>query len=304
MHWLATKVGAESHGCENLRPPLRRLCHGAVVVLVGAICRIGFAATAAAIAFASATAAASAPDDIRSLFTRAINSRFSVDSSQRVRLTTTSNEGSRSVRVVEMALKQIDGRLHAHAVIVEPAHLRGTRILSIEAHGRSDDQFIFMPAHARVRRISGAQRADLFFGTDVTLEDFERHYEDEFKLTDEGQSGVRGESVRMVAAFPHFESNYDVALHMIAQDGMTLEIRYFTRQSTAPRRIIRAYRASDEGVYPRLFPARLEIENHRRGTVTIVEFEKVVSISAPDSFFSTDALESARSVPYLAEGTP
>lgn len=281
-----------------------QICHGAGVLLLGLTCRIGFASAAAALCLVGASAIASGPEAVRSLFTRAIDSRFSLDSSQRVRLTTRSSEGSESVRVVEMALKQIDGRLHAHAVIVEPAHLRGTRVLSIEAHGRSDDQFIFMPSHARVRRISGAQRADLFFGTDVTLEDFERHYAAEFKLTDEGESNVRGEPVRMIAASPHFESNYDVALYMIAEDGMTLEIRFFANHSTAPRRIIRAYRSGEEGVYPSLFPAKLEIENHRRGTVTIVEFEKVVAISAPDAFFSTDSLESARSVPYLRDGAP
>jgi len=51
--------------------------------------------------------------------------------------------------------------------------------------------------------------------------------------------------------------------------------------------------------FPPLFPAKLEIENHRRGTVTTVDFEKVIARSAPDAFFSTDALESSRSVPFL-----
>jgi len=271
---------------------------------VGLCRRIRFAAAAVALVLVSASATAFGTDDVNRLFARAIDSRFSLDSSQRVRLTTRSSDGSESVRVVEMALKQIEGKLHAHAVIVKPAHLRGTRVLSIEARDRSDDQFIFMPAHARVRRISGAQRADLFFGTDVTLEDFERHYAEEFELIDEGESNVRGESVRMIAADPHFESNYDFALYMIAADGMTLEIRYFANHSTAPRRIIRAYRAGEGRDHPRLFPAKLKIENHRRGTVTIVDFEKVVARSAPDAFFSTDSLESARSVPYLREGAP
>jgi len=251
---------------------------------------------------ASASAEPLTAPEISRSFGLALESRFNLDCSQRIRLTTRSDSGAESIRVVELALRQIDGRLHAFAEIVEPEHLRGTRVLSIEAPSRNDDQFIFIPSHARVRRISGAQRADLFFGTDVTLEDFERHSPDDFTIADEGENTLRGEGVRMIAARPIFDSNYDVALFMIASDGMTLEVRYFTDNKPAPQRIVRAYRSTDPLWSAPTVPGRLEIENYRRGTVTEVAFELVVPRPAPKSLFKTDALESARSVPYLATG--
>lgn len=236
------------------------------------------------------------------LFAQALDSRFNLDCSQRVRLTTRSRAGAESYRLIELALKQIDGRLHALAEIVEPEHLRGTRVLSIEATERNDDQFVYMPSNARVRRISGAQRADLFFGTDVTLEDFERHYASEFEIADAGSASFRDEPVRLVSARPKFSSNYDSALYSIGADGMALEIRYLRDGKEKPVRVVRATRSTDPAWATPSVPAVLEIENVRRGTTTTVDFEKVVARAAPTRLFTTDALESSRSIPFLDEG--
>ena len=237
------------------------------------------------------------------VFQKAMDGRFNMDVTQRVRLTTRSSSGSSTERVVDMALKQIDGKLHAIAEVTEPEYLRGTRVLSIEVAGRDDDQFMYMPAYRRVRRISGAQRADLFFGTDVTLEDFERHYAEDFDLKAEGTTDLRNESVTMIAARPKFDTNYDVALFYIAKDHMIIEIRYFRDEATAPRRIVRGFRAQPPRPAGLTIPARLEIENYRRGTTTTVDFEIVSTTTpVPDSLFSVDFLESSRRIPVPRKG--
>jgi hypothetical protein len=84
---------------------------------------------------------------------------------------------------------------------------------------------------------------------------------------------------------------------------MISEIRYFKDGVTAPQRIVRAYRPATPWVEGLGLPGRLEIENHRRGTTTSVDFEVVRTDAAlPDAFFSRDFLESSRKIPVARAG--
>ncbi len=64
-------------------------------------------------------------------------------------------------------------------VFHEPAAVRDTRFLQIENKDREDDQWIYLPALQRVRRISSSQGGDSFMGSDFTYDDLEsRNIED------------------------------------------------------------------------------------------------------------------------------
>lgn len=54
-----------------------------------------------------------------------------------------------------------------------PANVKGTSFLTNDYHAQSkeDDQWLYLPALRRTRRISAANRGDYFLGTDLTYED-------------------------------------------------------------------------------------------------------------------------------------
>jgi hypothetical protein len=52
-----------------------------------------------------------------------------------------------------------------------PNDIAGTSFLVWERPGGDDDRFLYLPALARVRRISGAERQESFVGSDFTYED-------------------------------------------------------------------------------------------------------------------------------------
>jgi hypothetical protein len=54
-----------------------------------------------------------------------------------------------------------------------PADVAGTGFLVIENEERADDQYLYMPALGKVKRISGNQRNQRFMGTDLTYGDLE-----------------------------------------------------------------------------------------------------------------------------------
>lgn len=58
----------------------------------------------------------------------------------------------------------------------EPSNIRGTAFLTYDYAdaSRDDDQWLYLPAARKTRRISASDRGDYFLGTDLTYEDLKR----------------------------------------------------------------------------------------------------------------------------------
>jgi len=59
---------------------------------------------------------------------------------------------------------------------LEPANVRDTAMLTWDyaAESKDDDQWLYLPALKKVRRISSSDRGDYFMGTDFTFEDIKK----------------------------------------------------------------------------------------------------------------------------------
>src|SRR5688572_13323775 len=64
-----------------------------------------------------------------------------------------------------------------------PNDIAGTGFLVWERPGGDDDRFLFLPALARVRRITGAERQESFVGSDFTYEDIGGRALDDYTYT-------------------------------------------------------------------------------------------------------------------------
>lgn len=70
-----------------------------------------------------------------------------------------------------MVLEQADAGDKLLIKFVSPAEIRGVTALTHEHPGSSDDNWLYLPANKRVRRISGANNTASFQGTEFTYED-------------------------------------------------------------------------------------------------------------------------------------
>lgn len=61
-----------------------------------------------------------------------------------------------------------------------PAEIEGTAFLTIEKKGWETDQFLYLPALKRSRRIVSSQKDQKFVNSDFTYEDMERHPVDQY----------------------------------------------------------------------------------------------------------------------------
>lgn len=109
-------------------------------------------------------------------------------------------KGGKVVRTrrISTLMSRKNGEIRSFVEFESPADVAGTRFLSVEEKGGGTEQFIYLPAFKKVKRIVGAQRSQSFMGTDFSYADLEgRRVEDATwsKLADEP---IRGEDCHVI----------------------------------------------------------------------------------------------------------
>jgi outer membrane lipoprotein-sorting protein len=96
-------------------------------------------------------------------------------------MTLTNNKGQERVRKVIAYRKDYGADSKTLMLFKEPADVKNTGFLSwtYDAEGKDDDQWLYLPAMKKVRRISAGDQKDYFMGTDFTYDDMgSRNVED------------------------------------------------------------------------------------------------------------------------------
>ena len=158
---------------------------------------------------------------------------------------------------------------------LSPAEIKGFAALTHETPGRSDDNWLYLPANKRVRRISGANNTASFQGTEFTYEDLSnldpREYDWRFLEATTIQRDQEEIPVYKLDAKPTYkDTGYSHLVVYIHRSAWRQErIEYYdkagrhlkTRDSTSWRHL--------HGRFWRSF--RIEITNHQTGKRTLLE---------------------------------
>lgn len=108
-----------------------------------------------------------------------------------VRMTLVDDDGSTDVRLVEQYGIETADRLLRNVIIFhEPPSVADTRFLSVQNRGRDDDQWIYLPALRRVRRIAAGEGDSSFVGTEFTFDDLQSRDIDEWRFRLIGEDRV------------------------------------------------------------------------------------------------------------------
>jgi len=110
---------------------------------------------------------------------------------RKLRMTLTDSRGKQRVRETVSYRKQFDGALRTVVFYLTPANVRDTAFLTWDYTdaSREDEQWLYLPALRKSRRIPAADRGDYFLGTDFTFEDIKldgKLSEDDYRFTLEG----------------------------------------------------------------------------------------------------------------------
>jgi hypothetical protein len=238
-------------------------------------------------------------DDPRALLQAAFDNQYKVDTTATIELVIRNGSGKLRRRNFESASKIVGDRLHSIGRLTYPEHLRGMTILQIESDDRNHDAFVYLPSMQSVRRVSTAQRGDAFFGTDVTYEDLERRYAEDYEIVDFAEEGTLGEPAFVVRARPrHAQSYHEVRFWIACSDSAILQVHFMKRGANEPYRTVSAPRSSMKQMAGHTLPTRLVVENRARGTTTEVHYQElVVNPEIDERTFSIRTLEQKRRIP-------
>jgi outer membrane lipoprotein-sorting protein len=160
------------------------------------------------------------------------------------------------------------GQTRSLLVFQWPGDIRNTALLTHAFEGRSDDQWLYLPAMARVRRISGSGRSGSFVGSEFAFEDMVDQQVDNFDHTwvADGPCPAGG-SCHILDLVPTTNSGYSRQRVWFDQAELRIQqVQYFDRRGAH----LKTLTISDYSAYQGRFwrAGRMDMVNHLTGAST------------------------------------
>jgi hypothetical protein len=176
-------------------------------------------------------------------------------------------------------------------VLESPADVQGTKLLTWNHGKRDDDQWLYLPAIKRVKRISGSNKRGSFVGSEFSYEDLASNQVDKFsyKYLDEPVIGGRA-TFRYERTSRDPESAYSrQVLWLDKQYQLPLQIEFFDRAGALLKRAIFV----DHRAYARLWrPSTVTMENLQTKKRTVIRWDdRQLGLALPAEHFDSARLE-------------
>ncbi len=238
------------------------------------------------------------PGSAAALLDRAFKNLYAEDYIQTLVLATQSRGGREMQRRLQLIRRQSVRPGRALLRFLYPEPIRRTSVLILENDGASDDLYVYLPALQMTRRLSSAQKADSFFGSDLSYEDVEpKHVEDfvvrwvdpDAPASDaDSASGSADDCVKVrITAAPGFESGYDEQISCIDPErGVIRWTDYYVSGRHLKRLTIDPKEIRQIGERSIPFLVTIETPRNRSVTKVITESYELVS-EIPEKIFAT-----------------
>ncbi|NUM54505.1 MAG: outer membrane lipoprotein-sorting protein [Candidatus Hydrogenedentes bacterium] len=234
------------------------------------------------------------------IITRANARDTSTDVLQTIQMKLIEKDGSVRERLTRGVGKSFDDGRRFALFFLEPSNVRGTALLTFDYDdaAKSDDQWLYLPAMRKTRRISGGERGSSFLGTDFTFEDIKN--QSRGSLLDRtwktvGEEDVDGHSCYAIEGIPTTpaiakELGYSKLKTFIDKELSIMRRTDFWDPSGAMFKTIsiRDYEQID-GVWT---ARTMEAKNLKTGHATVFTITEVrYNLGLPDDVFSAQTLE-------------
>jgi len=184
-------------------------------------------------------------------------------------LLSSSGEGTlRQLHVKTLEVKN-DGD-KSLAIFEAPADVKGTAFLSHTHIASPDDQWLYLPALKRVKRIAPANKTAPFMGSEFSYEDLASPEVEKFTYDYQGDDTFDGRASYKLERRPvDTHSGYSRQLVWVDQERhVPLKIEYFDRQGAKLKTFVARDFRQYLGKYWRMGEARMD--NHRSGKRSIL----------------------------------
>jgi len=223
------------------------------------------------------------------------NVRFS-----KVSMTLTDKHGKARVREAVIYRKYIGEEKRTVLFYLQPRNVKDTAFLTYDYPQSEvdDDQWLYLPALRKSRRISASDRGDYFLGTDLTYEDMKK--EGKFDLQDYqfktlGIKTINGHKRLLLESLPRTEAiarelGYGKVQAWVDPDNwIIMKAQYWDSGMNLLKSLVLDDVRQVDGIWTR---HNLRIENHKSGHITEWHISDVDYHSAiSDSLFNRNSLK-------------
>lgn len=213
-----------------------------------------------------------------------------------IRLTLIDGDGNERERRLQ-TLTRTDGELTLTlTVFLAPASVENTRFLTVEKEGGGTDQWIFLPALGRSKRISAQQGGGSFMGSDFSYDDMgsTTYDPDQAEHLLVGQETVGGKLCHVVESRPTGDSDYAKTVTWVDRETfLPLKVEFYDTLASAPRKVMEAsdqYRADGRWVSGTL----LMTDRERNHSTRIEILQAKYGIPIDERYFTVAFLENGR----------
>ena len=227
---------------------------------------------------------------------RVMDNQNPASSAMDMEMTLIDSRGDTGTRRIQTLILNDGGLTKTVTVFLEPASVRNTRFLSVENPDRGDDQWIYLPALQKVRRIASGEKEGSFMGSDFSYEDMSTREIDESTHTRLRPETLNGRACQVVESvpLPGTESAYGKMISWVDdQTSLTLRVEFYGKDGTGPVKILT--REGFRQVGSRWTAERTVMETVATGHRTVMDLKQVkfdIPISA--AYFSTGFLQTGR----------
>jgi outer membrane lipoprotein-sorting protein len=199
-------------------------------------------------------------------------------------------------RRITTKIKKKDGVTRSFVEFREPADVAGTKFLSVEeGTGAAADaeQFIYLPAFKKVKRVVGSQRTESFMGTDFSYADLDGRDVDDAEWKRLADEKVGGQDCFVIEGVPKKPGDEDYGKSVLwvhKQYLVPMRIDFFDKDRTTVRKrftVKKLERKSERWLATDAVMATLAKDTSTRIKITEVDF----SSSIPDDEMTRGALE-------------
>ena len=214
------------------------------------------------------------------------------DARTRVRMVLTTKDGKRSERTLEVIGRKKDGRYQSLVRFLSPQDIAGTAFLMLERGQDESEQYLYLPAIKRTRRIAGRERDGSFMGSDFTYADLQGIDPKNAKHTRLADEKIGNDACYVIEStlLPAAKVSYSKVVAWIRQsDFIALRTRFYDHAGKLTKTLYSRRIRNIDGS-PVVVEARMQSEQAGRATELFVDsIEHQNDLS--DAHFTPTALE-------------
>lgn len=212
-------------------------------------------------------------------------------------MTLKNRHGQESIRQIRVKTLEVEGDGDKSMSIFDnPRDVKGTAFLTYTHKTGDDDQWLYLPALKRVKRISSRNKSGSFMGSEFSYEDIASQEVEKYTYKWLRDEVHEGRDCFVVERYPvdRKNSGYSRQVTWIDKDEYRAwKVEYFDRKNAH----LKTLNISGYEKYLKRFwrASTMHIVNHQNGKGTVLEFADYrFGLGLKDSDFSKNSLKRAR----------